>query len=88
MPTARKDRLAGPVMAIRTFTKDDGSMDLDKQAFALDWVVNQGIQEGSGVIMLAAGPMRKKGATTTECARHMRSSACSLSLAILPADIR
>ena len=38
MVTNRKNKLTGVVMAIRTFRHEDGIMDIEKQAFSLDWV--------------------------------------------------
>jgi 4-hydroxy-tetrahydrodipicolinate synthase len=47
--------LVGAVGALRTFTRDDGKIELKKQRFHLDWVIQQGITEGNGCIMVAAG---------------------------------
>ena len=47
--------LVGPVMALRTFTTEDGEIDLEKQRFHLNWVIENGITTGNGCIMVAAG---------------------------------
>jgi 4-hydroxy-tetrahydrodipicolinate synthase len=51
----RRRQLVGPVGALRTFTHDDHTPDLEKQAFHLDWVIRQGITTGNGCLMTAAG---------------------------------
>ena len=53
--TARRDQLVGVIGALRTFTNDDFTPDLDKQAFHLNWVIENGITTGNGCIMVAAG---------------------------------
>jgi len=55
MSKTRQKRLVGPVIAIRTFRTDDGKLDLDKQRRHLDWMIDQGINEGNGVMMGAGG---------------------------------
>ncbi len=51
----RREQLVGPVGALRTFTFEDHTPDLAKQAFHLDWVIRQGISTGNGCLMVAAG---------------------------------
>ena len=46
---------SGTVGALRTFTFEDHTPDLAKQAFHLDWVISQGITTGNACIMVAAG---------------------------------
>ena len=53
--TARQKKLVGPIGALRTFTTEDGEIDLDKQRFHLNWVIEHGITEGNGCLMVAAG---------------------------------
>ena len=53
--TPREQMLVGAVGALRTFTNDDFTLNLPKQAFHLDWVIRQGITTGQGCIMVAAG---------------------------------
>ena len=55
MSESRKRRLVGPVIALRTFRTDNGKLDLDKQRRHLQWMIDQGIVEGNGVVMGAAG---------------------------------
>lgn len=55
MPTARRSKLVGPVIVPRTFRTDEGQLDLEKQRRHLSWLLDQGINEGNGVIMLAGG---------------------------------
>ena len=45
----------GVVGALLTFTYEDFSINLDKQRRHLDWVINQGLVEGSAVILIVAG---------------------------------
>ncbi len=51
MSAARKSRLVGPVIAIRTYRTDDGKLDLAKQRRQLRWMINQRMNEGNGIIM-------------------------------------
>jgi len=55
MSTARKEKLVGPVICLRTFRTEDGKLNLDKQRRHLRWLLGQGINEGNGVIMFAGG---------------------------------
>jgi len=55
MTDTRRQRLVGPVIALRTFRTEDGRLDLDKQRRHLDWMIEQGINQGNGVVMGAAG---------------------------------
>ena len=55
MSKERQSRLAGPVIAIRTFRTEDGKLDLEKQRRHLRWMIDQGIDEGNGVVMGAGG---------------------------------
>lgn len=55
MSKERQNKLVGPVMALRTFRTEDGELELDKQRFHLNWVIEQGITEGKGCIMVAGG---------------------------------
>jgi dihydrodipicolinate synthase/N-acetylneuraminate lyase len=55
MPTDRGKKLVGAVGALRTMTNDDYSINLDKQRRHLDWVIDQGLVEGSAVILIVAG---------------------------------
>ena len=55
MSNERRKKLVGAVGALRTFRTDDGELDLDKQEFHLNWVIEQGLTEGNACIMLAAG---------------------------------
>jgi len=55
MGIERQKKLVGPIGALRTFRTEDGKMDLEKHRFHLNWVIEQGITEGNGCIMVAAG---------------------------------
>ena len=48
MSRERKNKLVGVVGALRTFRTEDGELDLEKQRFHLNWVIEQGITTGSG----------------------------------------
>ena len=50
-----QEMLVGPIGALRTFTKENGEIDLGKQRFHLNWVIEKGITTGNGCIMVAAG---------------------------------
>jgi len=55
MPTDRRKKLVGAVGALRTFTNEDFSINLDKQRRHLEWVIDKGLVEGSACILIAAG---------------------------------
>ncbi len=55
MSETRRKRLVGPVVAVRTFRTDDGKLDLPKQHRHMRWMIDQGINEGNGVVMGAGG---------------------------------
>lgn len=55
MNATRQNRLVGPVIALRTFRAEDGKLHLEKQRRHLRWLIDQGINEGNGVIMGAGG---------------------------------
>ena len=55
MATARRSRLVGPVIVLRTFRTEGGKLNLEKQRKHLRWLLNQGINEGNGVVMGAGG---------------------------------
>ncbi len=55
MSKERQSRLVGPVIVLRTFRTDDGKLDLKKQRTHLKWLLDQGINEGNGIIMGAGG---------------------------------
>ena len=55
MSKERQRKLVGGVIVLRTFRTEDGKLDLDKQRFHLDWLIDQGVAEGNGLIMGAGG---------------------------------
>jgi 4-hydroxy-tetrahydrodipicolinate synthase len=55
MNNTRQKKLVGPVIALRTFRTEDGRLDLAKQRRHLRWLIDQGINEGNGVVMGAGG---------------------------------
>ena len=55
MSTARKSKMVGPVICLRTFRTDGGKMNLKKQRTHLRWLLDHGINEGNGVVMFAGG---------------------------------
>lgn len=55
MPTSRQEKLVGPVVVLRTFRTEDGQLNLEKQRRHLRWLLDQGIEEGNGVVMHAGG---------------------------------
>lgn len=82
MNEARKKKLVGPVIAIRTFRTDDGNLNLDKQQRRLRWMIDRGI-------IVPTPPTRWKTPTSPPpCAT--KASACTMiasfsSAGILPA---
>ncbi len=72
---ARKDQLVGPIGALRTFTNDDFTPRLDKQAFHLNWVIENGITTGNGCIMVAAGGSEGYFMSESEWEDHVRMAA-------------
>ena len=75
MSKERQNRLVGPVMALRTFTTEDGELNLEKQRFHLNWVIEQGITEGNGVIMVAAGGSEGYFMSDAEWEAHVEMAA-------------
>ena len=55
MADSRKDRLVGPVISLPTFTDDEHNLLLDRQRKHIRWLIDNGIGEGSGVLMVAGG---------------------------------
>lgn len=55
MPTERKNKIAGPVIVLRTFRTEDGELNVDKQRRHLRWLLDQGIGEGNGLVMHCGG---------------------------------
>ena len=47
----RREQLVGVIGALRTFTNDDYTPNLDKQAFHLNWVIENGITTGNGWLL-------------------------------------
>jgi len=55
MAASRKEKLVGPVISLPTFTDDDHNLLLDRQRKHIRWLIDSGIREGSGVLMIAGG---------------------------------
>ena len=55
MVDSRKDKLVGPVISLPTFTDDEHNLLLDRQRKHIRWLIDNGIREGSGVLMVAGG---------------------------------
>lgn len=55
MAESGKDRLVGAVISLPTFCDDEYKLLLDRQRKHIRWLIDQGIREGSGVIMIAGG---------------------------------
>ena len=55
MADARMKKLAGPVISLPTFTDDNHNQLLDRQRKHIRWLLDHGLQEGSGVLLIAGG---------------------------------
>ena len=52
---SRKEKLVGVNMSLPTFTDDEHNLLLDRQRKHVRWVIDQGIKEGDGIIIIAGG---------------------------------
>jgi 4-hydroxy-tetrahydrodipicolinate synthase len=55
MVNARQERLVGIVLSLPTFNDDNYNLLLDCQKRHIQWLIEQGITVGNGVLMIAAG---------------------------------
>ena len=50
-----KERLVGPVVSLPTFNDDKYNLLLDRQRIHVRWLMDQGISEGNGVLLISGG---------------------------------
>ena len=50
-----KERLVGPIVSLPTFNDDKYNLLLDRQRIHIRWLMEQGISEGNGVLLIAGG---------------------------------
>ena len=55
MTKSRRERLVGPVVSLPTFTDEDHNILLDRERKHIRWLIDHGIKEGSGVLLIAGG---------------------------------
>lgn len=55
MDNPRRERLCGVVVSLPTFCDDDHKLRLDRQRKHIRWLIEQGLEEGSAVLMGAGG---------------------------------
>ena len=52
---SRREKLVGVVMSLPTFCDDEYNLLLDRQRKHVRWVIDQGIKEGDGVVIICGG---------------------------------
>ena len=55
MAKSRREKLVGPIVSMPTFNDDRCNLLLDRQRKHVRWLMDQGIKEGSGVLLIAGG---------------------------------
>ena len=55
MVKSRRDKLVGAVVSLPTFTDDEHNLLLNRQRKHIRWLIDQGITQGTGVLMAAGG---------------------------------
>lgn len=55
MSRERQSKLVGSVVSLPTFTDEDHNLMLDKQRKHIRWLINNGLKNGEGVILVAGG---------------------------------
>ena len=55
MSNARREKLVGIVISMPTFCDDSYNLRLDRQRKHIRWLIDHGIKEGSGVLMIGGG---------------------------------
>ena len=54
MSMRRKDRLVGSLLSLPTFNDEDNNLLLGRQRIPVNWVIENGLTEGNGVLLMAA----------------------------------
>ena len=55
MATARREKLVGPIVSLPTFNDDAHNLLPDRQRKHVRWLIDQGIREGDGVLLISGG---------------------------------
>ena len=55
MVTSRRERLVGVVVSLPTFNDEEYNLQLDRSKLHIRWLIEHGVVEGSGVLMIAGG---------------------------------
>lgn len=55
MNTSRREKLVGAVVSMPTFCDDDHNLLLDRQRKHIRWLIDNGLKEGTGVLLIAGG---------------------------------
>ena len=55
MTKSRRDRLQGILVSLPTFNDKNFNLRLDRSKKHIRWLIDQGIVEGTGVLMIAGG---------------------------------
>lgn len=55
MSKSRRERLVGPIVSMPTFCDDEYNLLLDRQRKHVRWLMEQGIKEGDGVLLISGG---------------------------------
>ena len=55
MVRSRKEKMVGSIMSMPTFCDDDYNLLLDRQRKHIRWLIDKGIKEGVGVLLIAGG---------------------------------
>ena len=55
MTKSRREKLVGSVVSLPTFTDDDHNLRLDRERKHIRWLIDNGIKEGTGVLLIAGG---------------------------------
>ena len=55
MNASRKEKLAGPVVSLPTFCDENHNLLLDRQRKHIRWLMDHGIVDGTGVLLIAGG---------------------------------
>jgi len=55
MGNSRKDKLQGIAISLPTFNDDDFNLELDKSRLHIQWLMDQGLEEGNCVFFIAGG---------------------------------